>query len=100
MKGITLEELKDKNYGLIGTPKRDAFELEIKMEILREEIKKLRIENNLTQAQLGELIGVQRAHISKLENNASNITIGTLLKVINALNAQINFKIEKRDKVA
>lgn len=100
MKGITLEELKDKNYGPIGTPKRDAFELEIKMEILREEIKKLRIENNLTQAQLGELIGVQRAHISKLENNASNITIGTLLKVINALNAQINFKIEKRDKVA
>lgn len=100
MKGITLKELKEKNYGPIGTPKRDALEQEIKMEILREEIKRLRKENKLTQAQLGELIGVHRAHISKLENNATNITIGTLMKVLNALNAQINFKIEKRESVA
>ena len=100
MKGITLDELKEKNYGPIGSRKRDQLEQELKMEILREEIKRLRKENNLTQEQLGKLIGVQRAHISKLENNASNITIGTLLKVLGALNAQINFKIEKREKVA
>ena len=36
MKGKTLKELKNKNYGPIGTPKRDALEQEIKMEILRE----------------------------------------------------------------
>ena len=95
MKGITLEELKKKNYGPIGTPKRTAIEQKLKMELLREEIKKLRKENNLTQEQLGKLIGVQRAHISKLENNASNITIGTLMKVLHALNAQVNFKIER-----
>ncbi len=88
--------MKEKNYGAEGTPKRDALEQELKMEILREEIKKLRKENQLTQEELGKLIGVQRSHISKLENNATNITIGTLLKVLNALNAQVNFKIEKK----
>jgi len=96
MNGITLDELKEKNYGAIGTPKRDALEQEIKMEVLREEIKRLRKENNLTQAQLGDLIGVQRAHISKLENNAKNITIGTLMKIFNALDAQINFSVVRK----
>jgi len=100
MKTTSLGKVIEKNYGKIGTPKRDKLEQELKMELLREEIKRLRKENKLTQGQLGELIGVQRAHISKLENNATNITIGTLLKVLNALNAEINFSIQSREKVA
>jgi len=99
MKGITLDKFIEETYGPLGTKKRDEFEQGLKMEILREEIKKLRKENNLTQAQLGKLIGVQRAHISKLENNASNITVATLLKIFNALNAQISFVVEKRKSV-
>lgn len=100
MKTTTLDELKDKTYGPLGTVQRDKLEQELKMEILREEIKRLRKESNMTQEQLGKLIGVQRAHISKLENNASNITIGTLMKVLSALNAQFNFTIDKRPEVA
>ncbi len=100
MKTTTLDELMDKTYGAVGTPIRDKFEQELKMELLREEIKKLRKEKNLTQEQLGKMIGVQRAHISKLENNAKNITIGTLMKVLNALNAQINFTINRREQLA
>ena len=96
MKGIRLNELIENNYGKIGDPKRDDFEQELRIELIREEIKKLRKENNLTQEQLGKMIGVQRAHISKLENNSQNVTIGTLMKVFNALNAQINFSIVKR----
>ena len=72
------------------------FEQELRIELIREEIKKLRKENNLTQEELGKMIGVQRAHISKLENNSQNVTIGTLMKVFTALNAQINFTIVKR----
>lgn len=100
MKYSTLEELTEKNYGPLGSPERLAFEQELKMELLREEIKRLRKENNLTQEQLGEKIGVKRAHISKLENNAKNITIGTLMKVLDALGAQINFKINSRKRIA
>jgi len=100
MKTTTLDELMDKTYGIIGTPKRDKFEQELKMELLREELKRLRKEKNLSQEQLGKMIGVQRAQISKIENNAKNITIGTLMKVLNALNAQINFTINKRELIA
>lgn len=95
MKLTSVKELKDRHLGKIGTPKRDKYEQELKIELLAEEIKALRISNNLTQDQLGELIGVQRAQISKLENGKSNITIGTLLKVMNALKAKVSFNVEK-----
>ena len=50
-----------------------------------EMIKKVRLERNLTQEELGKLIGVQRAQISKLENNTTNVTIETILKVFGML---------------
>ena len=97
MRTISVDELKDKHLGKLGTPKRDQYEQELHVEVLAEQIKALRKERNLTQEQLGNLIGVQRAQISKLENGMSNITVGTLLKVFNALKAQINFSIIKED---
>lgn len=100
MKSIGLNELKDKSLGKIGTPKRDQYEYELRVELLSEQIKALRKEQNLTQEQLGQLVGVQRAQISKLENNTSNVTIGTIMKVFNALKATVNFKIEKQDAIA
>ena len=95
MKSIGLSELKDKTLGKIGTAKRDEYEYELKVELLSEQIKKLRLERNLTQEQLGEMIGVQRAQISKLENNTRNVTIGTIIKIFNALNASVNFSVSK-----
>jgi transcriptional regulator with XRE-family HTH domain len=62
---------------------------------LAEQIKQLRKERNLTQEQLGELVGVQRAQISKMENNTGNVTISTLMKIFGALNAKVTFEIEK-----
>ena len=99
MKSITLEELKDKSLGKVGTPKRDEYEFELKVELLSEQIKNLRKEQNLTQEELGKLVGVQRAQISKLENNTSNVTIGTIMKVFNALKATVNFRVEKQDPI-
>jgi HTH-type transcriptional regulator / antitoxin HipB len=99
LKSIGLEELKDKHLGKIGTPGRDQYEYELSIEILAEQIKQLRKERKLTQEQLGALVGVQRAQISKWENNTDNVTIGTILKVFSALNAKLNFTIEKQEKV-
>ena len=95
MKSITLSELKDKTLGKVGTPKRDKYEQELKVELLAEQIKQLRIERNLTQEQLGELVGVQRAQISKMENNTGNVTVSTLIKIFGALKAKVKFEIEK-----
>lgn len=36
----------------------------------------------------------QKAHISKLENNANSATIDTILKVFKALKEEINFNVK------
>ena len=64
------------------------------MDVLSDMIKSVRQERNLTQEQLGELIGVQKSQISKLERNAKNVTIETILKVFRALNANVKFSVE------
>ena len=72
-----LDDVLDKHFGKVGTPKRDAFESDVNEALhayrLGEAIKKARIEQNLTQEQLGERIGVKRAQISKLEKGTSVI---------------------------
>ncbi|WP_231555217.1 helix-turn-helix domain-containing protein [Cellulophaga sp. Hel_I_12] len=60
-------------------------------------IKSVRKERKLTQEQLGELIGVQSHKISKLERSAKNVTIETILKVFNALKANIKFSVQMND---
>jgi DNA-binding XRE family transcriptional regulator len=53
-----------------------------------------RQERKLTQEELGKLIGVQKAQISRIENNASNVTIETLMRVFNALQAKVMLSVE------
>ena len=69
MKMMTLDQLKDRDIGEIGTSERDKYEFDLRMELLGEMIKSVRKERNLTQEQLGELIGVQKSQISKLERS-------------------------------
>lgn len=90
----TLGELEDKYFGKIGTPEREQYEFELSMEILGEKIKQIRKEQQLTQEQLGKIIGVQKAQISKLEKGNNSATISTVLKVFHAMKATIKFKIE------
>jgi DNA-binding XRE family transcriptional regulator len=94
MKTYSLDEVTDKYIGKIGTPKRDEFENELRLDLIGNAIKQARKERNLTQAQLGELVGVQKAQISKLENHLTDARFETILKVFKALNAKINFNVE------
>ncbi len=94
MKTYSLEELTDKHVGKKGTPKRDAFEYELRMDLLGQAIKDARKKRNLTQEQLGELVGVKKAQISKLENSLTDARFETIIKVFRALNAKINFNVE------
>lgn len=94
MKMMTLDQMKDKDLGEIGTPERDKYEFDLKMEVLGDMIKSVRKERRLTQEQLGELIGVQKSQISKLERNTKNVTIETILKVFGALKANVKFSVE------
>jgi DNA-binding XRE family transcriptional regulator len=94
MKVYTLDQVQDKLIGKIGTTDRDVFEYELQMDLIGKAIKQTRQQRKLTQEELGKLIGVQKAQISRLENNASNVTMETLIKVFTALNAKIKLQVE------
>lgn len=94
MKAYTFEEVQYKVIGKIGTPDRDRFEYELQFGLIGKAIKQTRKERHLTQEELGKLIGVQKAQISRIENNASNVTIDTLLRVFTALKAKVKFQVE------
>lgn len=94
MKTYSLSEMKDKYIGEIGSSDRDEYEYELRMDVLGKMIKTARKERNLTQDQLGKLIGVQKSQISKLESSANSATIETILRVFKALKADINFNVK------
>ena len=97
MKTHTLAEMKDKYIGKAGTKNRDDYEYELRMDVLGKMIKAARQERNLTQEELGKLVGVQKAQISKLESSTNSATIDTVIKVFKALKADINFNVKIED---
>ena len=97
LKTYSLSEMKDKYIGKVGTQERDEYEYELRMDVLGKMIKTARQERNLTQEELGRLVGVQKSQISKLESSANSATIDTILKVFKALKAEINFNVKLED---
>ncbi len=94
MKTYTLDQVQDKLIGTVDTTDRDRFEYELQMDLIGKAIKQTRQERNLTQEELGKLIGVQKAQISRLESNASKATMDTLMRVFAALKAKVKLQIE------
>ena len=94
MKTYTLDEVKDKYIGKRGTAKREKYENELRLDLIGYAIKQARKDRNLTQEQLGKLVGVQKAQISRIENNLTDARFETILKVFKALNAKISFNVE------
>jgi HTH-type transcriptional regulator/antitoxin HipB len=94
LKTYSLDEITDKHIGKRGTLKREAFEQELRLDLLGGAIKQARKERHLTQGELGELVGVKKAQISKIENSLTDARFETIIKVFKALNAKINFNVE------
>lgn len=88
IKFYSFEEVLDEQVGVKGTPRRDEHERNVEEALhayrLGEAVKKARLEQNLTQEELGERIGVKKAQISKIERGYS-ITIPTMSRVFRAL---------------
>jgi len=86
---IPADDMKDKLWGKPGTPERDAMEAQLQEDVhaymVGDAIRKARQEQHLTQEELGERIGVQRAQISRLEKGKSVITLPTMSRVFKAL---------------
>jgi len=98
IKSYSLAKMKDKYVGKKGTKSRDDYEYELSMDVLGHMIKTARQERNLTQEQLGILVGVQKSQISKLESSSNSATIDTILKIFKALKADIHFNVTLEKK--
>ena len=95
---ITLEESKDQLIGKVGTPERDAYEEELKLYAIGAAIRQTRKLQNLTQEELGRMVGVQKAQISRIENG-KNLTFATVLKLFKAMNIRVKLDIDKLGRV-
>ena len=85
----------DKKYGKIGTPSRDKYEEEFenfKIGVLIQEARKLQ---NLPQEELALKCGTTKNYISRIENNASDIRLSTLMRIIReGLGGQLKLSLE------
>ncbi|MDE5660295.1 MAG: helix-turn-helix domain-containing protein [Muribaculaceae bacterium] len=95
MKVYSFDELKDEALGKIGTPERDAYEAEVSDAVrayhIGEAIKQARKEKEMTQEQLGALMGVKRAQISRIENGR-NLTLQTIIRAFKALGLPLSLQ--------
>lgn len=84
----SFDEILDEDLGKKGTPSRDAFEAAVEADVrayhIGEAIRQARKEKNLTQEQLGKLMGVQRAQVSKIESG-KNLNFTTIARAFKAM---------------
>ncbi|NER83448.1 MAG: helix-turn-helix transcriptional regulator [Leptolyngbya sp. SIO1D8] len=72
----------NENYGKIGTESRKKFEEEFETFRIGVLIQEARKRKNLTQQELAERVGTTKNYISRIENNASDIRLSTLIRII------------------
>jgi len=78
----SFEDHLDQQYGKRGTPEREKFEEGFEAFKLGAMIQELRKESGLTQQQLADKCGTTKTYISRIENNASDIRLSTLMRIV------------------
>ncbi len=79
---VTFEAHLDREYGARGTKKREKYEHGFEAFKLGVMLQELRAKNNMTQQQLAEKCGTTKNYISRIENDASDIRLSTLMRII------------------
>ena len=78
----TFDEILDNKYGIAGSEKREIWEQEFEAFRLGVLLEQARLKLGMTQEQLAEKCGTNKSYISRIENNASDIRLSTLMKII------------------
>lgn len=92
----SFSEHLDKQYGKKGTASRDKYEEEFESFKLGVMIQELRKEKGLTQEQVAERCGTTKTYISRIENNASDIRLSTLMRIIrDGLGGHLKLTVDK-----
>ncbi len=91
---MTLNELKDKHYGVIGTESRTKLDEGYENFKLGAMLHEARLKKGMTQAELAEKVGTTKSYISKIENNIKEVRLSTLQKIVQlGLGGQLDFSI-------
>ncbi len=91
---MTLNEFKDKHYGVKGVQKRDDLESGYENFKLGTLLHEARLERGMTQAELAEKVGTTKSYISKIENNIKEVRLSTLQKIVQlGLGGQLDLSI-------
>lgn len=99
MKTYTFEESLNRALGQKGEPLRDEYENEMKSFLIGESIRKARQAKELTQEQLGELMGVKLAQVCRIEKGR-NLSLTTIARAFKAMGINATFDMGKFGKVA
>lgn len=78
----TLNQILDSKYGKRGEKAREDWEQEFEAFQLGVLLEEARLKLGMTQAELAEKCGTNKSYISRVENNASDIRLSTLMKII------------------
>lgn len=79
---LSWDDHLDNKYGKAGTPSRDKYEEEFEAFKIGVLIQEARKKKNLTQEELALKAGTTKNYISRIENNASDIRLSTLMRII------------------
>ncbi len=89
------KEIKNNVYGKVGTERRDELDRDFESFKIGLLLRKAREDKNLTQNELANIVDKKREYISKIENNGSNITLKTLVDIVEkGLGGKVNISIE------
>ena len=80
---VNWDDHLDKKYGKRGTPTREKYDEEFEAFKIGVLIEEARLKLNLTQQDLADRCGTSKSYISRIENNASDIRLSTLMRIIN-----------------
>lgn len=91
----TFESHLDEYYGERGTPTREEYEEGFEAFKLGAILRELRIKQGLTQEQLAQKCGTSKTSISRIENNAGDLRLSTLMRIIRVgLGSQLTFTLD------
>lgn len=88
--GLTsIEDLISEDFGEIGTPKREEFELSCDAFILGEKLREERLRAGITQQELADRIGTKKSFISRVENGHTDVQVSTLSRIFQGLGKRV-----------
>ena len=90
-----LEDLIAEDFGAVGSPEREQFDMECDTFIIGEQLKNERLKAGLTQEQLANKIGTKKSFISRVEKGHADIQLSTLVKLVQGVGRQVRVSVVK-----